>query len=77
MNDDVLKKLKSAGLLSDTELDLGDVPTGSYALNRVISGQYDKGIPIGMITQFKGNSSTGKTVFATHILREAHSVLIF
>ena len=71
MNDDVLKRLKSAGLLSNTELDLGDVPTGSYALNRVISGHYNKGIPIGMITQFKGNASSGKTVFATHILREA------
>lgn len=71
MQDAVLKRLKSAGLLSDTKLDLGTIPTGSYALNRVISGEYDKGIPVGMITQFKGNSSTGKTVFATHILREA------
>ena len=71
MNDEVLKRLKSAGLLSDMELDLGNVPTGSYALNRVISGHYNKGVPIGAITQFKGNSSTGKTVFATHILREA------
>jgi len=70
MNDDVLKKLKSAGLLSEIELNLGDVPTGSYALNRVISGDYSKGIPIGMITQFKGPASSGKTVFATHILRE-------
>jgi len=71
MNDDVLKRLKSAGLLSDSVLDLGDVPTGSYSLNRIISGDYKKGVPIGAITQFKGNSSTGKTVFATHILREA------
>ena len=71
MNEDVLKRLKSAGLLSDSVLDLGDVSTGSYALNRIISGNYNKGVPIGAITQFKGNSSTGKTVFATHILREA------
>ena len=71
MKDDVLKRLKSAGLLSDMELDLGNVPTGSYALNRVISGYYDKGIPIGAITQFKGDSSSGKTMFATHILCEA------
>ena len=71
MDQDVLSRLKTAGLLSDTDLDLGDVPTGSFALNRIISGDYDRGIPIGMITQFKGNASTGKTVFATHILREA------
>jgi len=71
MNEDVLKRLKGVGLLSEVEIDLGNVSTGSYALNKVISGKYDEGIPIGMITQFKGESSTAKTVFATHILREA------
>jgi len=71
MNPDVLKRLSSAGLLSEEVKDLGNVPTGSYALNRIISGDYSKGIPIGGITQFHGESSTAKTVFATHILREA------
>ena len=71
MNQEVLKKLRTAGLLSNEVKDLGDVPTGSYALNKVISGDYNKGIPIGMITQFHGESSTAKTVFATHILKEA------
>ena len=50
---------------------MGFVSTGSYALNRVISGDYTKGIPIGMITQFMGEASTAKTVFATHILKDA------
>jgi len=67
----VLQRLKSAGLLSDQPLDLGYVSTGNYALNKVISGDYTRGIPVGMITQFHGESSTAKTVFATHILREA------
>ena len=71
MSYDFLKKLTSAGLLSDEPSDLGYVSTGSYALNKVISGDYTKGIPIGMISQFHGESSTAKTVFATHILREA------
>ena len=71
MNQEVLNKLRSAGLLSNEVKDLGNVPTGSYALNKVISGDYSKGIPIGMITQFHGESSTAKTVFATHILKEA------
>ena len=73
MNNEVIKRLKNAGLLSDQAHDLGFVSTGSYALNKIISGDYMKGIPIGMITQFHGEASTAKTVFATHILKEAQS----
>jgi len=73
MNKDVLKRLKNAGLLSEQAPDLGFVSTGSYALNKIISGDYTKGIPIGMITQFIGESSTAKTVFGTHILKEAQA----
>jgi len=71
MNIEVLKRLKNAGLLSEQAPNMGFVPTGSYALNKIISGEYTKGIPIGMITQFHGEASTAKTVFATHILKEA------
>jgi len=71
MNAEVLERLQKAGLLSDQTLDLGNVPTGTYALNKVISGDYQKGIPIGMITQIYGESSTAKTIFITHILIEA------
>jgi len=73
MNKDVLKRLKNAGLLSEQVSDLGFVGTGNYALNKIISGDYTKGIPIGMITQFIGESSTAKTVFGTHILKEAQA----
>ena len=71
MDQSVLKRLKNAGLLSDQVPDLGFVGTGSFALNRIISGNYTKGIPLGMITQFHGEASTAKTVFGTHILKEA------
>lgn len=71
MDQAVLKRLKNAGLLSEQVPDLGFVSTGNYALNKIISGDYTKGIPIGMITQFHGEASTAKTVFATHILKEA------
>jgi recombination protein RecA len=71
MDNSVLKRLKNAGLLSEQVQDLGFVSTGSYALNKAISGSYNKGIPVGMITQFHGESSSAKTVFATHILIEA------
>ena len=81
MDIEVLKKLKNAGLLSEQVTNMGFVSTGSYALNNVISGDYSKGIPIGMITQLIGASSSAKTVFATHILKEAqlagyHAVLV-
>ena len=71
MTPEVLERLQNAGLLSEQALDLGDVPTGTYALNKIISGDYQKGIPIGMITQIHGESSTAKTIFITHILIEA------
>lgn len=70
MNPEVLKKLKGK-LLSSEKFDLGDVPTSSYALNRVISGNYFQGIPIGGITQFRGESSTAKSAFVTDILCQA------
>ena len=73
MDNAVLKRLKNAGLLSEQVPDMGFVPTGSYALNKIISGDFTKGIPVGMITQFHGEASTAKTVFATHILKEAQA----
>ena len=73
MNQEVLDRLKNAGLLSEQVTDMGYVSTGSYALNRVISGNYKDGIPIGMISQFMGEASTAKTVFATHILKDAQA----
>ena len=73
MDNAVLKRLKNAGLLSEQAPDMGFVSTGSYALNKIISGDFTKGIPVGMITQFHGEASTAKTVFATHILKEAQA----
>ena len=71
INQDLLSRLSGAGLLSKEAEVLDQVSTGSYALNKVVSGSYTGGIPVGGITQFIGDSSTAKTVFVTHILREA------
>ena len=71
---DILKEL---GLLSEALGDTHYIPTGSYALNKVISGSYTKGVPTGYITEFYGHSSTAKTVFVTHILREAQKLGYF
>mgnify|MGYP003664380148 CR=1 FL=1 len=81
MESSILKKLKNVGLLSEQTFEYGYVSTGSYALNRVISGDYLKGLPIGGISQFIGKSSTAKTVWGTECLIDAqrkgwHTVLI-
>ena len=81
MTSDIILKLKNASMLSEQELTPELISTGAYALNKIISGKYNGGIPIGMITQFIGQASTAKTVFGTHILREAqrksyHTVII-
>ena len=66
-----LNALSELGVLSDQLGDQEFLSTGSFALNKVISGDYFGGIPIGGITQFTGESSVGKTTFLTSIIREA------
>ena len=51
LNREILDKLKNPQTLQETETSLGWISTGSLALNRIISGNYDQGIPVGAITQ--------------------------
>ena len=37
------------------------ISTGNYALNYLISGSFDKGIPLGKVTVFAGESGAGKS----------------
>jgi len=64
--DDICKRLDGAALLSEEDQIHGFVDSGSYALNKILSGKYDGGYPIGAITEIYGESSTAKTVFLTH-----------
>jgi len=64
--DDICKQLDGAALLSEEDQIFGFVDSGSYALNKILSGKYDGGYPIGSITEIYGESSTAKTVFLTH-----------
>jgi protein RecA len=70
MKQELINRLKGAVTLNEVS-NLKFISTGSYALNYVISGDYKKGVPIGAITQLRGSSSTGKTLFATTIIKEA------
>ncbi len=38
------------------------IDTGSYALNYLISGDYYKGVPLGKVTMFAGESGPGKSL---------------
>jgi recombination protein RecA len=70
VNKDLLNRLKGSKPLSEIA-PIEFISTGCYALNRVITGDYDKGIPVGGIIQLRGDSSTGKTLFATTFLASA------
>jgi len=41
------------------------VSTGNYALNYLISGDFNKGIPLGRVTVFAGESGSGKSLIAS------------
>lgn len=47
--------------------------TGSYSINRVLSGHYLKGIPQGRITVVAGPSDSGKSFTACNIMRGAQA----
>jgi recombination protein RecA len=45
--------------------------TGNYALNRALSGDFKKGIPLGKITLFAGPSGAGKSFIVSNIALQA------
>ena len=54
------------------------VSTGNYALNYLISGDFNKGIPLGKVTVFAGESGAGKSYICSgNIVKEAQKQGIF
>ena len=54
------------------------VGTGSYALNYLISSDFHKGIPLGKVTVFAGESGAGKSYFCSgNIIKNAQAQGIF
>jgi len=54
------------------------ISTGSYALNYLVSGDFNKGIPLGKVTIFAGESGAGKSYFASgNIVKNAQEQGIF
>ena len=46
----------------------GYLDTGSYAINRVLTGDIHKGIPMGRITTIYGESQSGKSLLAANVI---------
>ena len=54
------------------------ISTGSYALNYLISGDFYKGVPMGKVTMFAGESGSGKSFLASgNIIKNAQEQGIF
>jgi len=54
------------------------ISTGNYALNYLISGDFNKGIPLGKVTVLAGESGSGKSFIASgNIVRNAQQQGIF
>jgi hypothetical protein len=54
------------------------ISTGSYALNYLISGDFHKGIPLGKVTVFAGESGSGKSFLCSgNLVRNAQEQGIY
>ena len=48
------------------------ISTGNYALNYLVSGDFNKGIPLGKVTVFAGESGAGKSYICAGNLSLIH-----
>jgi len=54
------------------------ISTGNYALNYLISGDFNKGVPLGKVTVFAGESGAGKSYICSgNIIKHAQQQGIF
>jgi RecA/RadA recombinase len=54
------------------------ISTGNFALNYLISGDFNKGVPLGKVTVFAGESGAGKSYFCSgNIIKNAQQQGIF
>ena len=54
------------------------ISTGNYTLNYLISGDFNKGVPLGRVTMLAGESGSGKSLIASgNIIKNAQDQGIF
>jgi len=68
-------KNKYAYLLEEDKFPIAEyITTGNYALNALISGDPEKGIPSGRVIQFSGEASVGKSYISLDIVKQAQQL---
>ena len=73
---DITKSINGLGIGFNDPTDW--VSTGNYALNYLISGDFHKGVPLGKVTVFAGESGSGKSYFCSaNIVKAAQEQGIF
>jgi recombination protein RecA len=54
------------------------ISTGNYTLNKLISGDFYKGVPLGKVTMFAGESGSGKSFICSgNLVKSAQDMGIF
>ena len=54
------------------------ISTGNYTLNRLISRDFNKGVPLGKVTMFAGESGSGKSFICSgNLVKHAQDMGIF
>ena len=73
---DITKSISGLGIGFNDPTDW--ISTGNYALNYLISGDFHKGVPLGKVTVFAGESGSGKSYFCSaNIVKAAQEQGIF
>jgi recombination protein RecA len=67
LEDDIIKEIG----VNDSNQDVSDwLSTGVLPLNKIMSGKYRGGFPVGRVTEIYGGESSGKTLMATMAMKE-------
>ena len=53
------------------------INTGNYTLNYLISGSFNKGIPLGKVSILAGESGSGKSLISANVIKNAQDQGIF
>jgi len=65
-------RTKRLGLRAGFDDPITWIDTGNFALNKMISGRFDRGVPLGAVTVFAGEQGSGKSyIVAGNIVRDA------
>lgn len=64
---DIVDGVEGAASGNESKVDLW-IDSGNYALNYVISGNYQNGYPVGRVVELFGDPSTGKSLLIYHLI---------